>query len=121
MSNPTINFFGLNRQYQNTKEEILQATDYALRNGQLMNGTFTKQFESWLRDRTGARYAITVHSGTQALEIIATYKHKLHREVMDGDPTIRIPNLTYPATLNAFLNSALKYTGSFPFGLSQEK
>ena len=51
--------------------------------------------------RTGASHAITCHSGTQALEIIARF-------VSQGEanpPRIYLPNLTYPATLNAFLST----------------
>ena len=66
-----IPFLGLKRQYANLKDELLEATDAALREGQLVNGLFTRSFEQWLCARTGAKYAVTVHSGTQALEIIA--------------------------------------------------
>lgn len=108
MSGLEIPHFGLKRQYEYLKEELLDATDLALRDGNLMGGKFTKEFEHWLKLKTNTKYAITVHSGTQALEIIAAYKHKLHKEVMDGTPVVRIPNLTYPATLNAFLNAGWK-------------
>jgi len=100
-----IPHFGLKRQYNNLKEELLQATNDALKDGQLVGGKFTKQFEDWLKHRCGARYAVTVHSGTQALEIIARYKKKVHDHRMAGTPKIIIPNLTYPATLNAFLTA----------------
>jgi dTDP-4-amino-4,6-dideoxygalactose transaminase len=58
-----------------------------------------------LKHKTNTKYAITVHSGTQALEIIARWKKIKHNETMDGNPKVRIPNLTYPATLNAFLTA----------------
>ena len=85
---------------------MLDATDNALKDGQLVGGRFTRAFEEWLKQRTQTKYAITVHSGTQALEIIARYKKVNHvgpRGTINEIPTIRIPNLTYPATLNAFL------------------
>jgi len=100
-----IAHFGLAKQYSNLKEELLDATDRALKDGQLVNGHYTRSFEEWLKHRTGTKYAITVHSGTQALEIIARYKKRLHNNVMEGNPIVRIPNLTYPATLNAFINA----------------
>lgn len=100
-----IPHFGLKRQYINLKDQLLDATDRALKDGQLMNGHYTRSFEEWLKHRTQTKYAVTVHSGTQALEIIARYKKQKHHNTMVGNPKIRIPNLTYPATLNAFLTA----------------
>lgn len=100
-----IPHFGLARQYKNIGEELLDATHRALKDGQLMGGHYTRSFEEWLKHKTKTKYAITVHSGTQALEIIARWKKIKHNETMDGNPKVRIPNLTYPATLNAFLTA----------------
>lgn len=100
-----IKHFGLERQYKNIGEELLDATHRALKDGQLVGGHYTRSFEEWLKNKTKTRYAITVHSGTQALEIIARYKKKRFLEAMQGSPKVRIPNLTYPATLNAFLTA----------------
>jgi dTDP-4-amino-4,6-dideoxygalactose transaminase len=100
-----IPHFGLARQYKNIGEELLDATHRALKDGQLMSGHYTRSFEEWLKHKTSTKYAITVHSGTQALEIIARWKKIKHNETMDGNPKVRIPNLTYPATLNAFLTA----------------
>lgn len=105
MSGLQIPHFGLKRQYKNLKDELLVATNDALKDGQLVGGHFTRSFEEWLKHRCGANYAVTVHSGTQALEIIARYKKKKHHVTMAGNPKIRVPNLTYPATLNAFLTA----------------
>jgi len=74
MTGLSIAHFGLKRQYGNLKDELLDATDRALRDGQLVSGPYTRQFEDWLKQRTKTKYAVTVHSGTQALEIIARYK-----------------------------------------------
>jgi dTDP-4-amino-4,6-dideoxygalactose transaminase len=100
-----IPHFGLARQYKNIGEELLDATHRALKDGQLVGGHYTRSFEEWLKHKTKTKYAITVHSGTQALEIIARWKKDRHEENMDGNPKICIPNLTYPATLNAFLTA----------------
>lgn len=105
MSGYQIAHFGLKRQYKNLRDELLDATDRALKDGQLVNGHYTRSFEEWLRNRTSTKYAITVHSGTQALEIIARFKKIKHNQTMQGNPKVRVPNLTYPATLNAFLNA----------------
>ena len=112
-----IKHFGLDRQYKNLREELLEATDNALREGQLTDGVFAKQFKDWLSIKTKANYVILCHSGTQALEIIARYERDTSP---DQDPyanweydketyrAIRVPNLTYPATMNAFLSAGLK-------------
>lgn len=97
--------FGLKRQYKNIKAELLYATDQALREGCLMAGKFTSEFEDWLKLRTGCAYAITVHSGTQALEMLARYERDLFSPQDKLTPKILVPNLTYPATLNAFITA----------------
>lgn len=100
-----IPHFGLARQYKNIGEELLDATHRALKDGQLVGGHYTRSFEEWLKHRTKTKYAVTVHSGTQALEIIARYKKQKHHNAMAGNPKVILPNLTYPATLNAFLTA----------------
>jgi dTDP-4-amino-4,6-dideoxygalactose transaminase len=100
-----ISHFGLARQYKKIGEELLDATHRALKDGQLVGGHYTRSFEEWLKHRTKTKYAVTVHSGTQALEIIARYKKQNHHNTMVGYPKILIPNLTYPATLNSFLSA----------------
>lgn len=100
-----IPHFGLKRQYKNLRDELLDATDRALKDGQVMGGHYTRSFEEWLKHRTQTKYAVTVHSGTQALEIIARYKIKDHMSFSKSKPKISIPNFTYPATLNAFLTA----------------
>jgi len=100
-----IPHFGLKRQYKNIGEELLDASHRVLKDGQLVGGHYTRSFEEWLKHRTKTKYAITVHSGTQALEIIARYKKIKHNQSMEGNPKVLLPNLTYPATLNAFLTA----------------
>jgi dTDP-4-amino-4,6-dideoxygalactose transaminase len=100
-----IEFFGLARQYHNLKDELLYATDQVLKSGVLMNGEFTNKFETWLAIKTNTMYALTVHSGTQALEIIARYHLEPYKMMFDIIPKIKIPNISYVATLNAFLNT----------------
>ena len=98
--------FGLARQYKNIGEELLDATHRALKDGQLVGGHYTRSFEEWLKHKTKTKYAITVHSGTQALEIIARWKKNRHASAgIPFNPIIHIPNLTYPATLNSFLTA----------------
>lgn len=106
MSGFRIPHFGLARQYVNLKDELLEATDLALRDGILIGGEYTIMFEQWLKDRTGCEYATVTHSGTQALELIAGYL--LDISFLAGEdepPVVQIPNLTYPATFNAFFST----------------
>ena len=99
-----IAFTGLPRQYNNLREEILDATDVVLRSGNLMNGNYTAEFESWLSRKNHVKHAVTCHSGTQALEIIASYCAG-NLQDQDQCPTVLIPALTYPATANAFMRT----------------
>ena len=111
-----IPFFGLEKQYKNLKDEILEATNKVLSSGTLMNGDYTDKFETWLAMRTKTMFAITVHSGTQALEIMAKWAKRDHDLLMNSEqdpihdtkPIVRIPNITYIATLNAFINAGFE-------------
>jgi dTDP-4-amino-4,6-dideoxygalactose transaminase len=96
-----IAFTGLPRQYNNLREEILGATDAVLRSGNLMSGNYTAEFESWLAKKNHSNHAITCHSGTQALEIIARY----YAAPYDNALRVLIPAMTYPATANAFITA----------------
>jgi len=105
MTGSKIAHFGLARQYKNLKAELLEATDLVLRSGELMNGGYTSAFETWLAMRTNTAFAVTVHSGTQALEIMARWIRKNSDDKHDHPPIVRIPNITYVATLNAFIKA----------------
>lgn len=103
MSGLTIPFTGLRKQYNNLRQEILDATDEVLRSGSLMNGNFTAEFEAWLAKKNGVKYAVCVHSGTSALEAIAEYY--IAESGMPTPPTVLIPSMTYAATANAFIRA----------------
>ena len=96
-----IAFTGIQRQYNNLREEILDTTDRVLVTGQLMSGAWTNHFEDWLAYRNHVQYAVTCHSGTQALEIIAGF----YRDRYETHPTVLIPAMTYIATANAWVNA----------------
>src|SRR6056300_1705101 len=102
MNPVSIPFFGIDRQYNNLREEILDATDRVLRSGQVMSGNNTAEFETWLAKKNKQKYAITVHSGTNALEIQAAYYQKILPTTKENyQPTVAIPSVTFPATGNA--------------------
>jgi dTDP-4-amino-4,6-dideoxygalactose transaminase len=102
MSGLTIPFTGLKKQYNNLRTEILDATDEVLRSGQLMNGNYTAEFENWLAKKNSCKYAITCHSGTHALEIIASYY--ADKETINP-PRVVVPSMTFAATANAFMRA----------------
>jgi dTDP-4-amino-4,6-dideoxygalactose transaminase len=126
----TIPFTGLKKQYSNLRTEILDVTDEVLRSGQLMNGNNTVEFEAWLARKNHVRYAVTCHSGTHALEILASYWAM--ESPVPHPPTVLIPSMTYVATANAFLRAGwdihiidtdaqgLLNTNSIPTGLSYQ-
>ena len=79
-------------------------TDTVLRSGVLMGGNYTAEFENWLAKKNHMSYAVTCHSGTQALEILAGYYRDNDLSYVNP-PTVLVPALTYPATANAFLRT----------------
>jgi dTDP-4-amino-4,6-dideoxygalactose transaminase len=102
MTGLKIAFTGLKKQYSNLRTEILDATDEVYRSGELMDGNYTAEFENWLAKRNGVKYAVTCHSGTHALEIIAEYYATVSGSV---PPQVLIPTMTYVATANAFMRA----------------
>ena len=102
MNGLKIPFTGLKKQYNNLRTEILDATDEVLRSGQLMAGNCTTEFENWLAKRNHSKYAVTCHSGSQALEIIAEF-YRLQSSV--NPPRAVVPAMTYVATANAFVRA----------------
>lgn len=99
MTGYVIPHFGLQRQYETIKDELLDATNVVLKSGQFLEGYYTNELEKWLSERLMC-HAVTCHSGTQALEIVATY---LRQHL--GNPVAAIPNITYPASANAFITT----------------
>jgi dTDP-4-amino-4,6-dideoxygalactose transaminase len=97
-----VAFTGLQKQYDQLRPEILDATDRVLRSGQLMSGNNTAEFEAWLARRNGVKHAVTCHSGTHALEIIAEY---YATQTPLTHPRVLIPTMTFAATANAFMRA----------------
>jgi dTDP-4-amino-4,6-dideoxygalactose transaminase len=102
MNGLKIPFTGLKKQYNTLRTEILDVTDEVLRSGQLMAGNYTAEFENWLAKKNHSKYAVTCHSGSQALEIIAEY-YRLQTSV--NPPRAVVPSMTYVATANAFIRA----------------
>jgi dTDP-4-amino-4,6-dideoxygalactose transaminase len=97
-----IPFTGLQRQYNNLRTEILTVTDRVLASGRLMDGQNTADFEAWLANKNHVKHAVTCHSGTQALEIIASFARQ---RLGINPPTVLVPSMTFPASANAFVRA----------------
>ena len=104
MSGLKIPFTGLQKQYNNLRSEILDVTDSVLRSGRLMDGNHTAEFENWLAKKNNKPHAIAVHSGTNALEIIASYYYSM---LSTRSPKVIIPSMTFCATANAWIRGRL--------------
>lgn len=98
-----IPFFGVDRQYQNLREEILDATDKVYASGRVLDGTYTRQFEKTIAKMTERRYACAVGSCTQAL-IFA--QRAVDNEYFRGSRNkVLIPAQSFVATLNSVLET----------------
>jgi len=96
-----IKFFGLDRQYQSIKEEILHTTDEVLRTGQVLDGEYVTKFESAIANRCQRTYAIAVNSCTQALEFAQRYLQYKNKNLNNS---ILIPNISFVATINSVVH-----------------
>jgi dTDP-4-amino-4,6-dideoxygalactose transaminase len=95
--NSVIPFFGLDRQYKNLREELLDVTDRVYSSGKVLGGHYTKEFERQIAYKCNRSYAITVNSCTQGL-IFA------QQAVMRDPPyTVLIPTVSFAATINSVL------------------
>lgn len=94
-----IKFFGLNRQYQNLREELADAAHEVLQSGQVLDGPHCKKFEKQIAYRCNRTYALTVNSGTQAL----IFAQQFSQSKTESRDKILIPNLSFIATLNSVI------------------
>jgi dTDP-4-amino-4,6-dideoxygalactose transaminase len=99
-----IPFFGVDRQYANLREEILEVTDQVYTTGQVLDGVFTKNFEQAIAKMTERRYAIAVNSGTQAL-IFALRNVDFYSLFKKNK--VLIPAQSFVATVNAVIEAGM--------------
>jgi dTDP-4-amino-4,6-dideoxygalactose transaminase len=99
-----IPFFGLKRQYENLREELLDASDRVYSSGQVLDGANVARFETAMAGRCHRQFAVAVNSCTQAI-IMTQAALKI-----SGQPVI-IPTVSFVATLNSVLlaNNAPAY------------
>lgn len=96
MGNQTIiPFFGVKRQYENLRNEILHVTDSVLSTGQALDGAYTKSFEYAIATRCDRKYAISVNSCTQGI-IMAL-------QSIEEPGKVVIPAVSFAATVNSVM------------------
>lgn len=96
VSKDIIPFFGVKRQYNNLRKEIIEISDTVYSSGQVLDGNYTKEFERQMAKRCHRRYAVAVNSCTQGL-IFA-------QQVLFPENTkILIPTISFIATINSVL------------------
>ena len=93
-----IPFFGVERQYKELREEIMDAVDEVYLTGQVLDGPNTATFERAVADRCGRAFAVAVNSCTQGL-IFA------QQVCLPAESKVLIPTLSFAATLNSVLYS----------------
>ena len=98
-----IPFFELKRQYISIKEEIDEAIARVLEKGNFILGEEVERFEEEFAHYVGAKYAVGVGSGTEALHLCL-----LSLGVGRGDEVITVPNTAVPTV------SAISLTGAKP-------
>ena len=99
----TIPFFGVDRQYANIREEILDATDKVYQSGWVLDGYYTDLFEKTIAKKTERRHACAVGSCTQALifSLRACQEDYSPRE----RNKVLIPSQSFVATLNSVIEA----------------
>jgi len=91
-----IPFFGIKRQYQTLKDEILDAVNDVYSSGQVLDGPFVEEFEMQIAGRCHREYAVAVNSCTQGL-IFAQTALGINQQ------SIITPTVSFAATLNSVL------------------
>lgn len=102
MSGLKIPFFGVDRQYKELREEIIDVIDEVYLTGQVLDGTNTKRFEQQIAERCNRKFAVSVGSCTQGLVFT-------QQTCIPADSKVLIPTLSFAATLNSVL-----YAGHTP-------
>ena len=99
-----IPFFGVDRQYNNIREEILDATDKVYSSGKVLDGMYTDLFEQYIRNHTQRKYACSVGSCTQALIFSLRAVNNVTGALRDRNKVL-IPAQSFVATLNAVVEA----------------
>lgn len=94
-----IPFFSLDRQYQNIREDILNAYDKVLSSGKVIRGIYTQMLEEEIANKCDRQFAIAVNSGTSALMGAIISLHCQSKNIL-------CPAESFVATANAIYSTA---------------
>ena len=104
-----IPFFDLKSQYKLIAPEVKAAIEDTLESGWFILGERLKSFEDEFADYLGARYAVGVGSGTDALTLALRALG-----VEEGDEVVTVPNTAIPTI------SAIRDAGARPIFVDVE-
>jgi dTDP-4-amino-4,6-dideoxygalactose transaminase len=102
MTQFNIKFIGLNRLFNNYRNEFLEATEKVLNSGIVVGGPHVEEFEKNLSNITNRKYAVAVTSCTDALFFILTACG-----IGNGDEVITT-SYSFIATASAILRTGAK-------------
>lgn len=91
-----IPFFGLKRQYQNHRDELIAAADEVWTSGNMLDGAYCHMFEEHIARRCRRKYAIAVNSCTQGLIFAQSAMGVDNGKVL-------IPTVSFVATMNTVI------------------
>lgn len=97
-----INFFNVDRQYQQDREVYLDLADTVYSSGQVINSKYCRKLENSLKNRTGRKHCVLTASCTDALAFVGTNYVKF-------DSVVIFPDLSFPATNNGFTRELQKH------------
>ena len=91
-----IPFFGLARQYENLREEILAEVNKIYSSGRVLGGDQTLNFETAIAGRCHRDYAVSVNSASMGLFLAQLALNLTYESIV-------LPTISFAATLNAVL------------------
>lgn len=97
-----INFFNVDRQYQQDREIYLDLADRVYSSGQVINGEYCRKLENSLKLRTGRKHCVLTASCTDALAFVGGNCIKF-------DSVVIFPDISFPATNNGFIRELENY------------
>lgn len=90
-----IPFYGVKRQYENLREDILEITDAVLSTGRVLDGSYTTAFENAIALRCDRKFAFAVNSCTQGII--------MSLQSIEEPGKVVIPAVSFAATVNSVM------------------
>lgn len=97
-----VNYYNISKDFTHVKKELFKNLSKIGKKGNFIDGQFLRKFENKVSKLLGAKYAIGVANGTDALEIALKFY-----EFKPGSEVITVSN-SFVATVNAIINNNLK-------------